>query len=54
MMGKLYSNLDVKWTFLVNLFIFELGSLICGLAPNSVALIVGVCCRAPNLMELHD
>ena len=33
--------LRVKWTFLSGLFIFELGSLICGLAPNSKVLITG-------------
>ena len=30
-----------KWTFLSGLFIFELGSLVCGVAPNSKVLIVG-------------
>ena len=30
-----------KWTFLSGLFIFELGSLICGVAPSSSVLIVG-------------
>jgi len=39
--GKLYSHFSVKWVFLTALAIFELGSLICGAAPNSIALIVG-------------
>lgn len=39
--GRLYSILNIKWTFLASLFIFELGSLICGVAPTSTALIVG-------------
>jgi len=39
--GKFYSFLSLKWVYLVALFIFELGSLICGVAPNSPALIVG-------------
>jgi len=39
--GKLYSFLSLKWVYLIALFIFELGSLICGVAPNSPALIVG-------------
>ena len=39
--GRLYSIFNIKWTFLLALFIFELGSLICGVAPNSKALIVG-------------
>ncbi|KAK8055192.1 MFS general substrate transporter [Apiospora rasikravindrae] len=39
--GRLYSIFSIKWTFLVALLIFEVGSLICALAPNSTALIVG-------------
>ena len=40
--GKLYSRFNIKVVFLAALFIFEVGSLICGLAPNSVTLILGV------------
>lgn len=39
--GRLYTIFNIKWTFLLALFIFELGSLICAVAPNSTALIVG-------------
>ncbi|KAK4235622.1 major facilitator superfamily domain-containing protein [Achaetomium macrosporum] len=39
--GRLYSICNIKWTFLCALFIFELGSLICAVAPTSTALIVG-------------
>lgn len=39
--GRLYQLYSVKWVFLTCLFIFELGSLICGVAPTSTALIVG-------------
>jgi MFS family permease len=39
--GKLYGQFSVKWVFLTALALFELGSLICGVAPNSIALIVG-------------
>jgi hypothetical protein len=39
--GKIYSLFSVKWIFLVALFIFEVGSLVCGVAPSSTALIVG-------------
>lgn len=39
--GKIYSTYSIKWTFLSSLFIFELGSLICGVSPTSTALIVG-------------
>ncbi|KAI9740060.1 MAG: hypothetical protein M1818_004811 [Claussenomyces sp. TS43310] len=39
--GKLYSNLHSKWTFVAFFAIFELGSLICGVATSSKILIVG-------------
>jgi MFS family permease len=39
--GKLYTFYSIKWTYLSALFIFELGSLVCGVAPNSIALIIG-------------
>lgn len=39
--GKLYSFYSIKWTFLTALFVFELGSTLCGAAPNSIVLIIG-------------
>ncbi|KAK1764303.1 major facilitator superfamily domain-containing protein [Phialemonium atrogriseum] len=39
--GKAYKYFPLKITFLLSIIIFELGSLICGVAPNSTALIVG-------------
>ncbi|ESZ94444.1 hypothetical protein SBOR_5162 [Sclerotinia borealis F-4128] len=39
--GKAYKYFPLKITFLLSIFVFELGSLICGVAPNSTALIVG-------------
>lgn len=39
--GKIYKYFNLKWSFLVSMFIFEVGSLICGVAPNSKTLIVG-------------
>ncbi|KAM0077249.1 hypothetical protein ACKRZS_010553, partial [Fusarium odoratissimum] len=39
--GKAYKYFPLKICFLVSVFIFEVGSLICGVAPNSVTLIVG-------------
>ncbi|PLN81697.1 putative efflux pump antibiotic resistance protein [Aspergillus taichungensis] len=39
--GKLYTFYSVKWVYLAALAIFEIGSLICAVAPNSVTLIVG-------------
>ncbi|RKK75152.1 Efflux pump roqT [Fusarium oxysporum] len=39
--GKLYSFYSVKWVFLVAIGFFELGSVVCGAAPTSTALIIG-------------
>ncbi len=39
--GKAYKYFPLKTSYLIAIFIFELGSLICGVAPNSTALIVG-------------
>lgn len=39
--GKAYKYFPLKTTFLAAIFVFELGSLLCGVAPNSLCLIVG-------------
>ncbi len=39
--GKFYTFFSIKLVFLLAISIFELGSLICGVAPSSTALIVG-------------
>lgn len=39
--GKFYTFYSIKWVYLFALFVFEIGSLICGVAPNSTTLIVG-------------
>ncbi|KAI0881985.1 putative MFS multidrug transporter [Annulohypoxylon maeteangense] len=39
--GKLYKFLPVKTTFLASLLLFEVGSALCGAAPNSIAFIFG-------------
>jgi MFS family permease len=39
--GKLYSLYPIKLVYLVAIVLFEIGSLVCTVAPNSVALIVG-------------
>ncbi|MCJ1377426.1 hypothetical protein MMC17_000521, partial [Xylographa soralifera] len=39
--GKLYTFFSIKWVYLTAIAIFELGSLICGVAPTSIALIIG-------------
>ncbi|KAI0385082.1 major facilitator superfamily domain-containing protein [Hypomontagnella monticulosa] len=39
--GKLYSLFSIKAVYLTTIALFEIGSLICTTAPNSVALIIG-------------
>ncbi|CAK7226502.1 hypothetical protein SCUCBS95973_006221 [Sporothrix curviconia] len=39
--GKFYTYFSIKWIFLGAIFVFEVGSLICGVAQNSVTLIIG-------------
>ncbi|KAL4890272.1 major facilitator superfamily domain-containing protein [Aspergillus ambiguus] len=39
--GRLYKIFSVKWSFLVAIAFFEVGSLICAVAPSSTVLIVG-------------
>ncbi|KAI0377283.1 MFS general substrate transporter [Hypomontagnella monticulosa] len=39
--GRVYANFSIKYTFLAAIGIFELGSLVCGVAPTSTAFIVG-------------
>ncbi|KIW64722.1 hypothetical protein PV04_09636 [Phialophora macrospora] len=39
--GRLYTFYSAKWIFITEVFVFEVGSVICGAAPNSVAFIWG-------------
>src|SRR5690349_16084028 len=39
--GKIYTFFDIKWTYALSFLIFEIGSVLCAAAPNSVTLIVG-------------
>ena len=39
--GKIYKYYNLKWSFLMSMLLFEVGSLICGVAPNSKALVAG-------------
>ncbi|KAL8801281.1 MAG: hypothetical protein Q9223_007271 [Gallowayella weberi] len=39
--GKIYKYFPLKLSFLLSIFIFEVGSLLCGVAPSSTVLIVG-------------
>lgn len=41
MFGKFYTYFSIKWVYLTAIFIFEIGSVVCGAAPTSVALIIG-------------
>jgi hypothetical protein len=39
--GKIYAQFNVKWTYIVSVFFFEVGSAICGAAPTIDSLIIG-------------
>ncbi|AEO55472.1 hypothetical protein MYCTH_89510 [Thermothelomyces thermophilus ATCC 42464] len=39
--GRIYKFYDMKWAFLLSIIAFEMGSAICGAAPNSTAFIIG-------------
>jgi EmrB/QacA subfamily drug resistance transporter len=39
--GRVYTLFSSKWIFLSGVIVFEIGSALCGAAPNSIALIVG-------------
>ncbi|EXJ64936.1 hypothetical protein A1O7_01275 [Cladophialophora yegresii CBS 114405] len=39
--GRVYQIYSTKWVFVVSIVIFEVGSVLCGAAPNSTAFIVG-------------
>ncbi|KAH7396378.1 putative MFS aflatoxin efflux pump [Pyrenochaeta sp. MPI-SDFR-AT-0127] len=41
MFGKIYSMYSVKVVLLLSIFLFEVGSAICGAAPNSISFIIG-------------
>ncbi|KFA72079.1 hypothetical protein S40288_02253 [Stachybotrys chartarum IBT 40288] len=39
--GRVFLLFSAKWSYLLAVFVFEIGSLICGVAPDSVTLIIG-------------
>lgn len=39
--GKIYSFFSIKATYLIAIFLFEVGSALSGAAPNSASFIVG-------------
>lgn len=41
LIGRIYTFYSTKWVYITSIGIFELGSLVCGAAPSSVAFIIG-------------
>ncbi|PNY23295.1 Major facilitator superfamily domain, general substrate transporter [Tolypocladium capitatum] len=41
LLGKVYTLWSIKWVFLTVISVFEMGCLVCALAPSSMALIIG-------------
>ncbi|KAA8643886.1 hypothetical protein EYZ11_006644 [Aspergillus tanneri] len=39
--GKVYGQFNAKWTYILSVFVFEVGSAVCGAAPSMDALIIG-------------
>lgn len=39
--GKVFGQFNAKWTYILSVFVFEVGSALCGAAPNMNALIIG-------------
>ena len=39
--GRIYQLYSTKWVFVLSIVIFEVGSALCGAAPNSTAFIIG-------------
>ncbi|OIW23747.1 MFS general substrate transporter [Coniochaeta ligniaria NRRL 30616] len=39
--GTMYATFNMKWMYIFSLVLFEIGSALCGAAPNMTALIVG-------------
>lgn len=39
--GRAYGVFDIKWLYIISVLLFEVGSALCGAAPNMNALIVG-------------
>lgn len=39
--GRIYTHYNMKWTLLICIVVFEVGSVVCGAAPDSQTLIAG-------------
>lgn len=44
--GKFYTYFSIKWVYLAAIGIFEVGSVVCGAAPNSVGMVHPTPCTA--------
>ena len=41
LVGRCYALFEIKWLMIGSIVVFEIGSAICGAAPNMNAMIVG-------------
>lgn len=39
--GRIYQMVSTKWGYIISILVFEIGSALCGAAPNSIAFIIG-------------
>jgi MFS family permease len=39
--GRIFTLFNMKWSYLASIGTFLIGSLVCGIAPNSLTLIIG-------------
>lgn len=48
--GRVYTYYSPKWVLLWSILLFEIGSAVCGSAPNSIAFIIGraICASNPQ------
>lgn len=54
--GRIYTYYSPKWVLLWCILLFEIGSAVCGSAPNSIAFIIGrAICKSslPQIITLH-
>jgi MFS family permease len=52
--GKAYKYWSIKYVYMLAIFIFEVGSLICGVAPTSAALIIGRTICGVGAAGMHE
>lgn len=52
--GRVYTYYSPKWVLLWSILLFEIGSAVCGAAPNSVAFIIGraICTSFPRQITI--